>query len=126
MNTNTQENQLSDNYLEVLEMLLLAKRDALFRLTMAQADESGKLRVVAILNASRLAEKKSLLDLDLLMLSDPSDHFLTAGGLDRKYNQSGDGQHPNYTRIFWRVAVEKQLTDCGYWEWVHASLHVDD
>ena len=47
---------------------------------------------------------------------------LTAEQLDDKYNQDGDGEHPEVPREEWRCAVDREETLRGYWEWVEAQL----
>lgn len=49
---------------------------------------------------------------------DAGDIGLKADELDDKYNPSGGGEHPIFTRAHWRHDVADELTVCGYWEWV--------
>ena len=50
------------------------------------------------------------------------DYHLTAEQLDDKYNPDGGGQHPDFTRHDWRIAVSREETLRGYWDWVHAQI----
>jgi hypothetical protein len=52
------------------------------------------------------------------------DHTLSALQLHTKYSQeNGDwGQHPKYSRAFWREEVVAGDTQRGYWDWVVAQL----
>lgn len=49
---------------------------------------------------------------------DFGDQGLKADELDEKYNPTGGGEHPLFTRSHWRADVIDEITICGYWEWV--------
>lgn len=42
--------------------------------------------------------------------------------LDDKYNPSGSGEHPVFTRQLWRGDVFTQDTLYGYWDWVFNQI----
>lgn len=50
------------------------------------------------------------------------DWGLTSEQLDSKYNLDGGGQHPGYTRWYWRQDVAGQDTLRGYWDWLVSQL----
>lgn len=50
------------------------------------------------------------------------DADLTPDQLSEKYDPSGGGQHPEYTRYSWQCAVMSYSTLRGYWDWVHAQI----
>lgn len=38
--------------------------------------------------------------------------------LDEYYNPEGDGEHPIFTRLAWRLDVVREDTLSSYWAWV--------
>lgn len=55
-----------------------------------------------------------------------SDRDLTAEQLDDKYNTDGTGEHPQYTRSYWRESVAQEHTTAGYWDWVVDQLSSEE
>ncbi len=50
------------------------------------------------------------------------ENTLNPGDLDDKYNQEGDGEHPNFPRQLWRHEVVEMNTVSGYWDWVFNQI----
>jgi len=42
--------------------------------------------------------------------------------LEALYSSNGDGEHPKFTRSYWRDCVAEQSTVQGYWNWVSHQL----
>lgn len=52
-----------------------------------------------------------------------ADSPLSGDLLDGKYNRTGDGEHPLFSRANWRVEVAHQNTVLGYWDWVAHAVY---
>lgn len=55
-----------------------------------------------------------------------SETDLTTEELEEKYNSSGDGEHPVFTRSLWRKAIADEITNCHYWNWLVCQVSLKD